>query len=178
MTTQNKMQFSTPQDKLLFMKYALPCASTLVRRGVVAQAQVDGWIKEVSQGKAPTEPAELVFKVAYAMCTTLAKAADKKSIDAETIREYFLFKHAEVVDERFKLMKDFNPTDCKTRTGKVIDVGADSALVRTAIGERWYRAVFVGGVEKNRNVVVHFDFIVELITDSVADKMNTAMVGK
>lgn len=159
-------------DRLLFLRYALPCAGTLVKRGVVSQGQVNGMISLVSKNRLPPEGAEGIFKVANAMCTVIARRMGKESIDADVIRQYFLLEHSRVVDDRFELMGDFNPVDCKTYAGKVVEAGADSALVKTTLGERRYKMVFAKDVKKGDNVAVHFDFVIEKIPDSIVKRMN------
>lgn len=167
--TGNEM---TIVDRLLFLKYALPCAGTLVKRGGVSQDYVDRLILQVSRGSEPDRGAERMFVVANVMCTRIAKEMHKKSVDSEVIRNYFLFNHSKVVDDRFDLMKDFNPVDCKTYAGKVIDVHDGYATVETVLGRKKYNTIFEKGVKKNDDVVVHFDFIIEKILPETAEKMN------
>jgi hypothetical protein len=159
------------EDRLLFLKYALPCAGTLVKRGAISQERVDNMVKMVSDGKLPEEGAEGVFKVAFAMCSIIAMRMGKKSIDADVIRQYFLMEHSKVVEDRFEYMRDFNPVACKTYAGKVVEAGKDSAVVRTALGEKEYRTVFARDVKKGDEVAVHYNFIIERIPDSTARRM-------
>jgi len=166
------------KDRLLFLKYALPCASTLVRRGIVSQDYVDSLIALVSENKVPREDAESLFRVANVMCASIAKRSGKNLIDAGVIREYFLLEHSDVVDDRFELMKDFNPVDCKTYAGKVIEVSGGSALVETASGKKRYKTIFVKDIKKKEIVAVHFDFIVEKIPELLAEKMNKVVHEK
>jgi len=162
------------KDRLLFLKYALPCANTLVKRGTVSKEYVDKLIKEVARNKVPVENAEKIFKVATSMCFNIAEKMKKDSVDSEVIRQYFLFEHDKVVDDRFKLMGDFNPIDCKTYAGKVLSVHDKYAIVETPLGKRKYKTVFAKDVKKNDYVVVHFDYIVEKISSKIAEKMNEA----
>ena len=162
---------SEDEDRLLFLKYALPCAGTLVKRGKVTQEYVDSLIKLVSEGRVPEENAEAMFKVANAMCEHIAARMGKSSIDAEVIRDYFLMEHSKVVDERYELMRDFDPSACKTYSGKVLGVGEGTALVETSRGRKEYKTVFEKGVREGDVVAVHFDFIVEKIPPSLARRM-------
>jgi len=108
------------------------------------------------------------------MCFNIAEKMKKDSVDSEVIRQYFLFEHDKVVDDRFKLMGDFNPIDCKTYAGKVLSVHDKYAIVETPLGKRKYKTVFAKDVKKNDYVVVHFDYIVEKISSKIAEKMNEA----
>jgi hydrogenase maturation factor len=159
-------------DRVLFLKYALPCASTLIKRGDASQHYIDNLVDLVSNGRVPKEDAEQMFKIANAMCNSVATRMKRNSIDTEVIRQYFLMEHSKVVDDRFELMGDFDPVDCKTYAGKVLEVHNGSAVVETALGQRKYRTIFVKSVKKDDNVAVHFDFIVEKITNDTANKMN------
>jgi len=162
-------------DRILFLKYALPCASTLVKRGVVTQEHVNSLIALVSDGEVPKEGAENIFKIANAMCESIAGRMGKGAVDAEVIRTYFLLEHSKVVDDRFESMKDFDPVACKTYAGKVAEVNGCFAIVETILGKQRYKTVFAKEVKKNDNVAVHFDFIVEKISAAIAGKMNERM---
>jgi hydrogenase maturation factor len=159
-------------DRLLFLKYALPCASTLVSRGNTTQAYIDKLIRMVSQGKVPKEKAEKMFKVANVMCDHWAKKMHKDVIDDSVIRKYFLLEHSQVVDDRYELMKDFNPVDCKTYPGKVMKVNGSSAMVKTRLGTKRYRTTFAKEVKEGDVVVVHYDFIIEKAPKRYVNKMN------
>ncbi len=159
-------------DRLLFLRYALPCASTLVKRGNVTKEYIDGLVDQVSKGMVPKGNAESIFKVANVMCDRLAAEMSKSSTDAEVIRRYFLFEHTKVVKDRFELMRDFNPTDCKTYAGRVSKIDGNRALVDTVLGQKSYRTNFVENLKENESVVVHYDYVIERISEEVAEKKN------
>ncbi len=166
------MKIASSKDRLLFLKYALPCASTLVKRGKASQEYVDSLVELVSSGKVPEESAESMFKVANAMCESIGRRMGKEEIDSDVIRQYFLLEHSEVVDDRYALMGDFNPADCKTYSGKVIEVTADSAIVETKLGRRRYRTTFVKEVKKGGIVVVHWNFVIEKAPEEFVSRMS------
>ena len=159
------------EDRLLFLRYALPCASTLVKRGNVTQEYINRLIVLVSQGKVPKEDVENMFKVANAMCESIAERMGKSAIDADVIRQYFLLEHSKVVDDRYQLMKDFNPVDCRVYAGRVLKVNDGYALVKTRLGKKLCSTVFAKKVKKGEEVAVHFDFIVEKIPAELARRM-------
>jgi len=162
-------------DRQLFMKYALPCAGTLVKRGSVTQTYIDRLVDQVSNGQEPEKDCEKIFLVANVMCSRIARSMEKSSVDSEVIRRYFLFEHSEVVDDRFELMKDFNPVDCKTYAGRIIELDKDYAVVETRLGRKRYKTMFAKDANVNDSVVVHFDFIVERIPPETARKIDDAM---
>lgn len=166
------MIIKNEKDRLLFLKYALPCASTLVKRGNVKQEYINELILMVSNNKAPEETAEAMFKVANAMCDSIANRMDKSNVDSEVIRQYFLLEHSKVVDDRYELMRDFNPVDCRTYPGRVVRLGNGSAIVDTKLGEKNYKTIFAKGLKQNDKVVVHYDYIIEKIPEAIAEQMN------
>ena len=159
------------EDRLLFLKYALPCAGTLVKRGIVSQEHVDNLIELVSKGKLPEDNAENIFKVANAMCSVIAMRMGKKKVDSEVIRRYFLREHDKVVEERFEQMRDFNPDDCKTHSGSVVGVRGGFATVETSLGRKGYRDDFVKDLKEGDKVVVHYGFIVEKLSERMIKEL-------
>jgi hypothetical protein len=148
-------------DKKLFMRYAIPCADTLVERGNITQGRLDDLIRKMVSGLEFTGDDISIFKVAKAHCTMIAKRNGKKEIDAEVIEEYFLGKHDKVVDERYEQMRDFDPERCRIYTGKVLLVKDGKATVETPKGRSEFRADFLPDVMKGDSVIVHRDFIVK-----------------
>src|SRR3989304_6948631 len=126
-------------DRVLFFKYALPCAQTLIKRDTLRQEDYKIMLRLVVDGKAPAKDSENVFKVAIANLKFLAMKKKKSEIDDETIREYFWFKHDEAVDERFEEMGDFNPEICRTYPGIVRELKGNKAVVETPLGTKTYR---------------------------------------
>lgn len=164
-------------DKMLFLRYAMPCVSTFVTRGKVSQEEADHMIEQVSHGKVP-ETAMNLFKVAHAMCEVTAGEMNKKVIDAEVTRQYFHVKHNDVVNSDYALMHDFNPDCCKIHIGKVMAVDAGRATVETKIetelGQETmvkpYRTDFCK-VKVGDEVVVHYDFIVERASEEMLKRI-------
>ena len=130
------MKIDSPEDRLLFLRYALPCAGTLVNRGKVSQRYVDQAVRLVSQNKAPRAKVEGIFKIANAMCGSIAKRMRKRNVDSKVIRQYFLLEHSDVVEDRYKLMGDFDPESCKTYPGTVTDLKNGKAVVKTSLGRK------------------------------------------
>ncbi len=152
-----KMEVS---DIQLFMKYALPCAETLVQRGSVDQKTVDNLINIVKEsGKIP-KGSEKIFRVALAMCTVIARRTGKENIDSDVIRQYFLMEHDKAVDERYSLMGDFDPEECRICTGIVESIKDDDAIVDTKAGKKRCRND-IAKAAVNDHVIVHRGFIVE-----------------
>jgi hydrogenase expression/formation protein HypC len=165
------MNFENDESRLLFLKYALPCADTLVERGFVTQKSIRELIKNISLNKEIKEHPEKIFRTANFMCGKIARRIGKKCIDKNIIRRYFLFEHDKVVDSKYKLFKDFNSMQCRIFSGKIIKVKNKEALVQTIIGSKEYKIDFIPNLKIGDYVVVHRNFIVEKINESVFKKL-------
>lgn len=144
-------------SRILFMKYALPCAGTLVKRGSVNQKYVDQLVGIASKGGKIPKDAEKIFKVAFAACALIAIDAGKKIIDDNIVRKYFLSKHDKIIGKRYAEMGDFDPDMCRVRKGTVECLENEFAFVN---GKK-FRTDFVPEVKNGDEVVTHWDFIVE-----------------
>lgn len=160
------------KNRLLFFKYAVPCAETLVKRGQKDQIFVDDLVKRISENKKIQNKCEENFKVAYAMCKLLAKRKHKKEIDDEIIREYYLFNHDEMVDKRFEQMGDFDPTECRVYSGKVIGIVDGMARVKTILGIKKYKIDYNQNLKIGEFVTVHRKFVVEVISQKLAEELH------
>ncbi len=159
------------KSRELFMHYAVPCAGTLVKRGTMKKEHWDMLVSCLKSRKKIPKGAEKDFKVAFAACTIIAMDSKKKVIDNEVIREYYLFSHDAMIDKRYEEMGDFDPYMCRIRAGVVESVGEGFALVRNSSGTRKYRTDYASGLKKGDFVTIHWDFVVEKISKSTAEKM-------
>lgn|SRR3989338_3463198 len=167
------------KSRLTFLKYAVPCAGTLVKRGTITQDHMDSLREAVKSGQAP-KGAERIFKVALSACSLLAIDMGKGVIDDEVLYNYYLFGHDDIIDKRFDEMGDFDAEACRIRAGIVEDVFPGSAVVSNSLGRKEYMTDFAPGIEKGDAVSTHWDFIVEKIDPTVAKKMTDkkAELGK
>ena len=159
------------KNRHLFFKYAAPCAETLVHRGHKSQEFVDNVIENISKNKEIENKCEENFKVAYAMCRLIAKKKNKKIIDDEVLREYYLFNHDEMVDKRFEQMGDFDPTECRIYSGEVMSVSENNALIKTILGTKKYKIDYAKDLKIKDFVTVHRKFVVEKISKTLAKKL-------
>jgi hypothetical protein len=165
--TQN-MEFSGT-DRLLFLKYALACSDSKIRRKEMPEEVAVRVIGLISKNEVPAEPVEGYFKIAMGMCKMIAKRMGKSEIDAGVIRQYFLIEHPKVVDEQCKLnlVDPPDPIRCKARVGTVIKTDGDLAVVETPTGKETDKTVFAKDVKEKDKVIVHLDFIVEKMSPEV-----------
>ncbi|MFH1229126.1 MAG: HypC/HybG/HupF family hydrogenase formation chaperone [Candidatus Aenigmatarchaeota archaeon] len=159
------MDFKDENARLLFLKYALPCGFTLVKRGVVSKKILTDAIESLATGKVNGRP-EKLFKTALSTCKSVAKAQGKTTVDKASIRKYFLLEHDAVVNMRYFMFKDFNTLKCRTYSGRVVKMKGNIALVKTLIGTNKYRYDFCKELKKGDCVVVHRNFVVEIISEA------------
>jgi hydrogenase maturation factor len=155
------------KNKRLFLKYALPCASVLVKRGWVSQKEADKLEKMILENKDIDVDLGDIFMVATSMCGLLARKMNKSEIDDEVIRSYFWYYHDEVVDERFKQIGDFDPVLCRTYPAKVLSISEYEIKVKTPRGEVVCHKSFED-VKPEEFVIIHYDYIIERIDEQTA----------
>jgi hypothetical protein len=158
------------EDRRLFMKYAAPCAGTLVCRGNISQNEVDELIDIVKNGGFLPVGVENIFKVAFSACSLIAIDSGKREIDRDVIHQYYLFSHDKMIDVRYEEMGDFDPEACRIRPGVVVATGNGFAIVENSRGTGTYRTDYCS-VGKGDTVVTHWDFVVEKINRAVAEEM-------
>jgi hypothetical protein len=151
------------EDRILFMKYALPCAGTLVRRGIVDRDRIERLVDLVKENREIPSGEEKIFKVAFAACSLMAMDEKRGFIDSSVVRRYFLSGHDDVIERRYEEMGDFDPEECRVRTGTVVDVEDNFAVVKNSSGTRKYRIDFAQSIKKGDEVITHWDFVVEKV---------------
>ncbi len=158
----------------LFMRYALPCAGTLVKRGTIKQEHVDILIDIVKNNRYIPDGSEKIFKVAFSACSLIAMKNGSESIDRNAIREYFLLGHDDAIEKRYGEMKDFDPQACRIKIGHVGLAENGSATVGCC-GTKKYRTDFVPDAKENDIVITHWDFVVERINKAAAEKIKNTL---
>lgn len=160
------------EDRLLFMRYALPCAGTLIMRGSIDKDTITSLITAVKRGESIPSDSEKIFKVALSACSLIALDRHKPYIDKDIILDYYRFFHDSVIDRRYEEMGDFDPRACRVRSGTVVSTDLNFAMVKNSLGTFPYRTDFVPDLKKDDLVVTHWDFIVERIDLVTFQKMN------
>ena len=165
------MRFLDEKARALFMKYALPCAGTLVKRGIVKGGEVKKLMKDVSSGTPVPESSEKIFKTALRECIKIARKSGKNSIDAESVRKYFLFGHDDAVRKRYKKFSDFDPASCAVYPGKVKSIRNGKALVETPMKASEFSTRLCPEIKKGDWASVHRNFIAEKISPKLANSL-------
>jgi hydrogenase maturation factor len=148
----------------------------------MTEAEASSAIKLVSNNEIPAEPVDEKFKVARGWCNAIAMRMGKTEIDTEVIRQYFFNVHSAVVDELVDNQRELNLKDppdrirCKIRTGTVVAVNNETAIVETPNGDGAFKTLFAKDVKKGDRVIVHLDFIIEKVTAEVEASLSAKSV--
>lgn len=150
------MQVTEP---LLFLKYAVPCASVFLSRGKITKEFLSQMTQDVSKGVVKDEYLK-TFKTALAFCTAIARTKGKSSIDREVIHAYFLERHNQLLPS---IARPDVPRDlCRVRTGEVIS-NNKKLLVKTKEGEISLDARFIPKAKPGDKVSFHYNFACEIL---------------
>ena len=155
-----KLEFASEEDKLLFLRYAIPCGFTLVNRGDIEQSYLEDLSRRAASGDVADIDPEDTFKIAVRMCYLTAKKMGKSVIDSGVIRQYFWKEHEEAIKWRSEVFRDVRLDTCSVYPGQVIYSG-EFALVRTRLGSLEFRKDFLPDVERGDFVITHYDYLIE-----------------
>ena len=156
--------FDSEQTKRLFLRYAIPCSEVLIKRGNVKSSTIEKIRAKLVQNESVDVDLEKIFTIAIRMLKILARQQKKKKIDVETIHEYFWFRHFQAIEQRNMIYKDIPVQRCIVWPGIV-----KKETVKTPLGEKKYKKDFVPDANPGDCVVVHYDYIVEKITQKQYD---------
>ncbi|MFC2143375.1 HypC/HybG/HupF family hydrogenase formation chaperone [Candidatus Aenigmatarchaeota archaeon] len=159
------------EDRRYFMKYAVPCAQTLVDRCVINKEKLDEMFDMMKNELEIPDNEEDKFKVAMAHCSLVAMRAGKKEIDKESMQQYFFFEHDDTIDKRHEEMGDFDSEFCRTFPAIVKKINVPTATVDVMGKERNVKADFVSDVIVGDKVVIHRDFITEKIDEDLYKRL-------
>lgn len=159
------------KDRALFLKYAIPCGSILVKRGEVPKKTMDKLRDDFLAGRPIEQDLDKIFRVGVRMLSLTALEMGKSVIDREVIRRYFWFEHPACLRLRAQEHPDIEPALCTVLPARVLETGRD-VLVDTPLGKRTVRPDFTPGIKPGDRATVHYSHIVEKISEKDADSLN------
>ena len=166
-----KIEFAAEEDKILFLKYAIPCGQILVKRGDYEQSLLDDIKEKTIRHEVENTDPEETFKIAVRMCYLSARKLGKEKIDTDVIREYFWHGHEEAVKWRAEVFRDIRLDACRVYPGQVVFV-KDFATVKTKLGSLEFRKDFLPDVQKGDFVITHYDYVIEKIDKETAEELD------
>ncbi len=169
MDSDKYIGFKDRKSKVLFLKYALPCSEN-----------EEELLKTIEKDREPEENLEDSFSMAVNMLRITANEKNKEKIDEETIREYFWFKHAEILKENNPEKKKEEISECLVLPGKIIDEkkGKNRTKVKLINSER--REVNSKLLDKGNEgswVVIHRDYASEGINEEDKEEIRKFLEG-
>jgi hypothetical protein len=165
-----RIEFATSEDKLLFLKYAVPCGMTLVNRGDISMEHLDNLREKAASERVDDVDPEETFKIAVRMCYLTARKLGKEMIDSGVIRKYFWHDHEDAIKWRSEVFNDIRLDTCRVYPGRVEHVG-DFVTVRTSMGNLEFRKDFIPDIRTGDIVVTHYDHVIERISLESARKL-------
>ena len=151
-------------NERLFLKYAIPCSTVLIKRGSVSKNLMRSVKTDLVSGKPIKTDIRKIFKVAYIMCSIIAKKMGKNEIDDEVIRKYFWLEHEKAIKWRMKIHKDIDVKSCLCYLARIVKSGK-SIMAKTSSCIVKVKNDFVPEIKNGDLAVIHYDYIVEKISD-------------
>jgi len=157
-----EIDFKDKGAKKNFLKYALPCSDEKNRSKIVRYINED-----IELGIDLSES----FPTAVNMLRIMAHKKGEKEIDKEIIREYFWFKHGEVLKEN---NPDKDITKCLVMPGKIKN---KEGMVKLINGEeKKVDLSTLGETIKDSWIVVHRDHASERINEKNKEKIKECLI--
>ena len=156
-----KIDFKNEETKKVFLKYALPCSEDRDKSKIIRYIKKDLDIDLDIQKS---------FPMAINMLKILSKEKNENKINKEIIREYFWFKHAE-------MLKENNPNKeidkCLVLPGKIKKKHGKRKTVELVNGEeRTINTEILENTEKGSWITVHWDYGCENIEEKDKNNIN------
>jgi len=151
--------------RLLFLRYAFPCAGITLARGKISQQQYNNLEKAVLTGHPPSiVNLTRIFGPAWRRINRLANLIEKSPLDPETIRTYFLKFHNQDIkqnDGSYAMAPEFLKKLCRVEKAKIIQVSSDFYLVKIRNKKRAVSKAICPRAKVGDIVAVHYGYAVE-----------------
>ena len=154
------------EPEIYFLKYAYPCSHILcaVRKEITKKEFNEMENAAINNIKLEREFLEKVYWRAFERINKLTKEMGKEKWDIEVIKEYFLIRHNDILDnsdypESFKEM-------CKVFTGEVIRKTNDGEIiVKYKNNERKVKTNYLPEIKIGDKVTIHWQYAIEKIEE-------------
>jgi len=165
MKMNEKINFKDKEAKKIFMRYALPCSDEERRKEIIR------YINEDEEADIDTSES---FPTATNMLKIMAHEKGEKEVDKEIIREYFWFRHGEMLKEN---NPDKDVKKCLVMPGKIKSKEGKEGIVELVNGEE--KKVDLSTLEetgKGSWVVIHRDYASEKINEEDKDDIKEFLI--
>ncbi len=156
------------EPEVLFLKYAFPCAFIIKQRGEI-DSKTFKTLEDaaVNNNVLDRSLLEKIFFRAFERIDKVAVEMKRHRWDAEVIREYFVKRHNEIIDngmysyaaapESLKDLCKVHVATVKRISGKYLVVGYGDERTRPVMGN------LVRGVKEGDKVTIHYGYAVEKV---------------
>jgi len=154
----------------LFLRYAVPCSFVLQQKGEVdEQTVVDFELAAMDEKQIDRKVIERVFHRAVRRMGQVANELDKDVWDCDVIREYFLRRHNQIIDEGVDDYAEAPETLkelCKVQRAKVVSKHPNFLVVTLPNGKtRTVIPPFVKDAVEGDEIIIHYGYGVERAGD-------------
>ena len=149
-----------------FLRYAFPCAFIIKQRGEISQEEYDKLLDTAINNKSvEREELEKIFFRAFKYINELAKEKNRAKWDFSIIKEYFLKRHNELIEQGRDMYKNAPKTLrdlSKVNEAEIINKKSNILEVKFNNKKRFVSNVFVPEAKIGDKVRIHYGFAVEL----------------
>ena len=153
------------EAEVYFLRYAFPCSSTSMQRGEINQEQFDELREAAINNRVlPREKLERVYHRAFEIIGKLANELNRDKWDLEVIKEYFLKRHNEIIEEG---MYDYKRVPaslrelCKVHRAEIVKINDNVLTVRYNGKKKKVLSDLVRDVREGDMVNIHHGYAVE-----------------
>ena len=155
------------KPEVLFLKYAFPCTIVKMQRGELTQEEFDKLENAAADNKIlPREFLEKTYSNAFRRMGKVSEELKKDIWSIEVIKDYFLNKHNEMIDNNEEIYSRAPETLkelCKVYKSKVIDIRGDYMIVKYNDKTRSVMKTLVPNVKIGDTVTIHYGYAVEIV---------------
>jgi len=153
--------------RILFLKYAFPCAGVTLARGKITQKEYSG-LEKAARTSAPVEwkTLERIFAPAWRRIRESARELNADPRDLQTIREYYLKFHNQYIaakDGSYAHAPEILCRLCRVEKGKIVSMGDDFFIVKIRSITRPVSRMLCKDASIGDTVSVHYGYAVEKV---------------
>lgn len=155
------------EARVLFLKYAFPCAGVTLARGAITQKEYDSLEKAARTSK-PLQwrMLERIFVSAWRRIREVAASIHGDPHDSAVIRRYYLEFHNEYIknnDGSYARAPEAFKKLCRVEKARIIKKGSDFYIVKIGAKKRPVSSMICPEAHVGDTVSVHYGYAVEKI---------------
>lgn len=154
--------------KQIFLKFAVPCAFIIHQRGKIDDEMLaDLELAAMGKKKIPRKILEKIFWKAFERIDLVAKEMNLKRWDESVIREYFLHRHNDFIENGYDSYKNAPASLkelCKVQEGTVVELQKKFGIAKLPNGKiRTFIPIFIPDIKIGDKILLHYGYVVERV---------------